>query len=155
MVKVGPSANFYARARAQAWDEEPEDAPHFAGIHRLDLHLTVHIAFVPDDARLFTALTTAYTVTPNERLAGTDEGFVWRTPDVPEDLRRAVFYVTPAEFARYVGDVAAMSETLGGLRTFVRVDGLRDHEVIRFVEHRILDSPFLRPEQAAMLERSW
>jgi hypothetical protein len=176
MVKVGPSANYYVRARAQAWEQDPAEAPFFDGIYRLDLHMNIGIAFVPDvshlappwsgdlmpaeqiirtpdQARLYTALVNTYTVTPNQRLAGTDEAFTWLSPDVPEELYGAVFYVTAEEFSDYTADIAALSETIGGLRTFVRVDTLRDHEVIRFVERRIVDSPLLLPRHAARLAR--
>lgn len=177
MTKVGPSANYYVRALPQAWDEDPDDAPYFDGIYSLDLNLTVGIAFVPDvsrhappwsadlmsadqvvgtpdQARLYTAMTSRYTVTPNARLAGTDETFTWLVPEMPEPVRRAVFYVTGDEFSRYTADIAALSESIGGVHSFVRVDQLRDHEVIRFVERRIVASPLLSPEHAWLLGRA-
>jgi hypothetical protein len=176
-VKISPSANYYVQAHPQAWEEDPDDAPLFDGIYGLDLHLNVGIAFVPevshlappwsgdlmpaeqiirtaDQARLFTALTTVYTVTPNARLAGTDDTFTWLAPEIPDELRRAVFYVTADEFGRYTADIATLSEFVGGLRTFVRVDQLRDYEVIRFVERRIVESPLLQPEDAWWLGRA-
>ena len=61
--------------------------------------------------------------------------------------------MSPAEFDRYAADLAALSEVAGALHSSVTVDQVRDYPVIAFVESRIVDSPWLRPRDRAMLGR--
>jgi hypothetical protein len=176
MVKVGPSANYRVRVRPYVWDD-PGRPELVEGIIDLSLQLYVSITFVPDvsdlappwtgdglppidqglstpaQARLYQALTASYVVTPHETLAGTSERFTFTWPgDEPGDPT-TVFYVTPAEFDRYAADLVALSDVAGSLHSAVTVDQVRDHEVIQFVESRIVDSPWLLPRDRAMLGR--
>jgi hypothetical protein len=177
MVKVGPSANYYVRVRPAAWEDPDGDPALFAGIFHVDLQYLVGITFVPDvsdlappwtgaslppsdepvrtagEARLSEALSSRYLVTPHPTLAGTTEQFSWSF-DGPADEPKTVFFVPPPEFDRYLGELDELSEEAGGVHSTVKVDDIRDrYEVIRFIERRILDSPFLLRQHAAMLER--
>jgi hypothetical protein len=180
MVKVGPSANYYVRARPEAWEySSPQDASLYEGVFQVALQFTVGIAFVPDisavappweegdvlpphgnrlttatQARLSAALSAYYVVTPNVSRAGTQDRFEWSTDDEPSQPR-TVFYVTPDDYRRYLAELDQLSEDeVGKIHSFVRVDALRDYEVIRFIEHRIVDSPYLLPGDATMLGRT-
>jgi hypothetical protein len=67
-----------------------------------------------------------------------------------------VFYVTAAEFARYAADLTGLTEVAGRLysgRLYSdrRVSELRGHEVITFIERRVVASPRLDPRHAALL----
>jgi hypothetical protein len=176
MVKVGPSANYRVRVRPYAWDN-PAQAELFDGVVDLSLQLYIPIMFVPDvsavappwtadalpplgerlstpeQARLSQALTASYVVTPNERLADRTERFTFTWPDEPSADPTTVFYVAPAEFDRYAADLDALADVAGALHSSVTVDQVRDRDVIQFVERRIVDSPWLLPRDAALLER--
>ncbi|ROO62080.1 hypothetical protein EDC02_4049 [Micromonospora sp. Llam0] len=167
-MKIKPSANFYVRVRRREWEEEPPASPVYNGMFTVTLNFTVPVAFVPEiasappwtdaslppdlvepataeQARLIEALTADYVVTPNGALAGTEEPFLRPTDDGGPDLPTVVFYVTGAEFARYADDLDQLSEVAGDLHSFARIADLREHEVIAFIERRIVPSPMLLP----------
>jgi hypothetical protein len=177
-MKIGNPANYYVRVRARGWDEEPEQAELYEGMYAVDLNQLVRVSFVPavtaarpwsldnlpadiadfttaQQARLHEVLLTDHSVTPDETRAGTEEQFDW-----PFDWdasspppRPTVFYVTSEEFARLSADLEDLTDIAGKLHSFVRRDEVADREVVRFIEHRILDSPLLSPRSAQMIGR--
>lgn len=177
-MKIGNPANYYVRVRARSWDEEPEQAALYDGMYSFDLNEVVSVSFVPavatprpwslddlpddiaeftttEQARVHELLGAEYSVTPDDDRAGTEEQFDWpydwdASPSPP---RPTIFYVTAEEFARLSGDLEALSDIAGNLHSFVRRDEVADHEVVRFIERRILDSPLLSPGSAHSIGR--
>jgi hypothetical protein len=168
-MKVRPTENYLVRVVHQEWEELPECAPHYAGVFSATLNHSVHISFVPDlsdiappwdpglvptdfdaidtsrQARMATVYVNLYVVTPNASLAGTEEWVDWppRPSGLPSTL---IFYVTPEEFERYAADLDGLAEESDEV-----VADLRDHEVIVFIERRIVASGFLAPPHAELL----
>ncbi|CAL9416364.1 hypothetical protein SUDANB95_01754 [Actinosynnema sp. ALI-1.44] len=165
-MKVSPRADFPVSVRPWAW-EAPEATAHlYDGVYLVTLNNVVSLAFVPDSgppwddtglphdfddittprqARVVAALSGGYAVAPHPELAGTAE------PYEPAGAGAGVvFYVTPEEFARYQDDLEALSATLGSVRSTETVSGLRDHEVVRFLD-RVVASGLLAPEDSRLL----
>ncbi|MBX6357384.1 MAG: hypothetical protein IRZ05_16215 [Micromonosporaceae bacterium] len=165
-MKISPSADYYVRVRPQEWDAVPASvAPLYAGIFEVDLNYLVDVAFVPDlssvappwdfsrlpanideittaeQARLATVFTSSYAVTPNDRLAGTQEAV--------DDC--VVFYVSTRDFSSYAKELERLAELAGSVHSMVRVSQLRGHQVIEFIEHGIVASGRLSPAHAAEL----
>ncbi|WP_433347195.1 hypothetical protein ACQP25_29390 [Microtetraspora malaysiensis] len=108
-----------------------------------------------EQARAFDLLISPYSVTPDEARAGTEEQFDWPF-DWDDPATRpcpTVFYVTPKGFARLSADLEELSDTAGRLHSFVRRSDVTEHEVVRFIERRILDSPLLTPDSAHSIGR--
>ena len=175
-MKVGSSANYNVRVRARAWDETAEQAALYDGIYTVDLNEVVSISFVPDAARPWSVddlpadiadfttaaqvrvlelLSAPYSVTPDHGRAGTQEQLDWPFdwPDPGEPPRPTIFYVSPDEFARYAADLDALSRIAGSVHSVVRRIDVADHDVVRFIESRILESPLLTPASAGALGR--
>jgi hypothetical protein len=164
-MKISPSADYYVQVRRQEWDEDPGAARLYAGIFQVDLNAVVDLAFVPDlssvappwdfsrlpadfdeiataeQARMATAFTSSYVVTPNDTLAGTQEAL--------DD--GVVFYVSTHDFSGYADELGRLAELTGSLHPTVRVSQLRDHQVIGFIERVIVASSSLSPAHAAEL----
>ncbi|WP_433412948.1 hypothetical protein ACQP1V_27300 [Microtetraspora malaysiensis] len=51
------------------------------------------------------------------------------------------------------GELEELSDTAGRLHSFVRRSDVTEHEVVRFIERRILDSPLLTPGSARSIGR--
>jgi hypothetical protein len=177
-VKVGSSANYNVRVRPRYWDEEPEQAALYEGMYIFDLNQVVSVSFVPavatprpwslddlptdladfttaEQVRILDLLTTNYSVTPDPERTGTEEQFDWPYDwdDPLPPPRPTVFYVTSQEFARLSADLQALSEIAGKVHSTVRREQVADHEVVRFIESRILDSPLLSPDSARAIGR--
>ncbi|MCI4065025.1 hypothetical protein MRQ36_21655 [Micromonospora sp. R77] len=177
-MKIGTPANYYVRVRARSWDEEPEQAALYEGMYSFDLNQLVWVSFVPavtiprpwslgdlpgdisefttsEQVRVYELLGTAYSVTPDETRAGTEEQFDWPYDwDAPlPPPHPTVFYVTPEEFDRLSADLDALSEIAGNVHSVVRRSEVLDHEVVRFIERRILDSPLFSPPNARSIGR--
>jgi hypothetical protein len=179
-VKVGSDANYTVRIRERGWEEPEEQRPLYAGIFTFDLNQVVSVSFVPDltgvsrpwsvdslpddieeftepwQARLIEALTAPYAVTPDPVRAGTEERFAWPWPveaGEPAMPPRTVLYVTPQEFAELSVDLAGLTEVAGRVHSVVRREAVAEHEAVRFVERRILDSPLLEPGDAQSVGR--
>lgn len=172
-MKAGPNPNFPVAVRHHSREVAPETAHLYEDVFDVTLNTTVHIAFVPDisdiappwdahllppngdiitsipQARVASVLLSTYVVTPNEEHAGTQE----RSDAPASEFQGVVFYVTCAEFERYRTDLSALSEITSATFPGVKVNDLRGHEVVTFIERRILDSAWLRPEDAMMLGR--
>jgi hypothetical protein len=179
-MKVGPKVNYPVGVRPQEWDEPNENAPLYRGIYAVTLNYTVDIAFVPDIsaiappwdrrmlpdnidtidtpemARLATALFSSYVVTPNDRMAGAEDRINRKPPPGMEhvDTSGVVFYVTAEEFARFATQLDDLVEIASDRHPGVRVEDLRDREVIAFIERRVVASPLLQPADAEMLGHS-
>jgi hypothetical protein len=167
-VKVSPKADYPIRVVPESEEREGPAERYFQGIYRVVLNQMVDVVFVPDvralappwdrgampagldevttpeRARLVTALLAVYAVTPNDALAGTEE----------RHEAGVVFYVTTAEFDRYAGELAELSEILFSRWPKETVSDLRGYEVVTFLERRVVGSAWLRPQDAAMLGRS-
>ncbi|MFC4145228.1 hypothetical protein ACFO0M_03065 [Micromonospora mangrovi] len=177
-MKIGNPANYYVRVRARSWDEEPEQAALYEGMYSFDLNQLVRVSFVPavtaprpwslDDvptdisdfttaqqARVHELLLTDYSVTPDDERAGTADQFDWpfEWTDPATRPRPTVFYVTADEFDRLSSDLEELSDVAGELHSFVRRSEVLEHEVVRFIERRILDSPLLTPDSANSIGR--
>jgi hypothetical protein len=179
-MKAGFSANYNVRIRACEWDEPPERAPLYTGMYTFDLNQVVSVLFVPDltdvgppwspaglpedpaevrtpqQARLLELLGASYAVTPNQALAGTEERFTWpfEWPYADDPIPRCtVFYVTLEEFDRYAADLDHLSELAGNIHSGVRRAQVLEHDVVRFMERRILDSSWLTPMDARAVGR--
>ncbi|WP_433333455.1 hypothetical protein [Spirillospora sp. CA-294931] len=175
-MKVGPNANFPVKVRHQSEEVFPETAHLYANVFAVSLNVTVDIMFVPDlsgsappwdvrtlpqdidvittvpQARMVSALLSTYVVTPNARYAGTEESF-GALGDGVDEPSGVVFYVTPAEFDRYRADLDALSEVTSPTFTGEKVNDLREYKVVAFIERRILDSAWLRSQDAITLGR--
>jgi hypothetical protein len=173
-VKVGPSSNYLVRVLREEW-ERPDRPELYRDVFEVTLNHAVTVMFVPDvsavappwdagrlpaglddlatveEARLASVLFSSYAVTPNADLAGTVE----RLTSPPGDGDPAlVRYVTPAEFERYLADLDRLNHVAGSLhQVTLRVDDLRDHEVIQFLEREVVAAPWLRAADARMLGR--
>jgi hypothetical protein len=177
-MKVGSSANYHVRVRARSWDESGEQAALYDDMYTFELNQVVSVSFVPDpavprpwsmeglpvdvadlttaeQARLLELLTAPYSVTPDQARAGTEEQSAWPFdwPDASEPPRPTIFYVTPEEFARYAADLDALSEIAGNVHSVVRRADVADHDVIRFIEDRMLESTLLTLQSARAVGR--
>lgn len=179
-MKVGSDANYNVRIRARAWEEDPGESERlYAGMWTFDLNQVVSVSFVPDltavprpwsvdalpddiddftqawQVRLVEVLTTSYSVTPDPERAGAEEQFPWPWPG--DDGRPmppcTVFYVTPEEFERLAADLAELSQVAGNVHSTVRRDEITDHEVVAFVERRVLGSPLFTADHARAVGR--
>lgn len=176
-MKVAPTADYTVRVLRQEWEEPDATAPMYRGIFAVGLQQLVDISFVPDVsglappwdyrllpdnldtietpemARLATALLSSYVVTPNDARSGTEERFTWPSTDGP-DTSGVVFYVTAEEFARYAADLDRLTAVAGSLYSDRQVSTLLDHEVIGFLERRVVASSRLEPRHAILLGRA-
>jgi hypothetical protein len=165
-MKISPSADYYVRVRPQEWDAVPAAvAPLYAGVFEVDLNFLVHVAFVPDmssmappwdfarlppnvdeittpeQARLNVAFTSSYVVTPNDKLADTQEPL--------DDC--VVFYVPTRDFSGYAEELGRLAHVVGGVHSMVRVSQLREYRVIGFIEQVIVASSWLSAAHAEKL----
>ncbi|MCI4065026.1 hypothetical protein MRQ36_21660 [Micromonospora sp. R77] len=177
-MKIGNPANYYVRVRARSWDEDPEQAALYAGMYAFDLNQLVRVSFVPvvtaprpwsldhlpaditefttpQQARVHELLLTDYSVTPDDERAGTAEQFDWPFDwtDPATRPRPTVFYATSDEFDRLSADLEKLSDFAGELHSLVQRSEVLDHEVVRFIERRILDSGLLTPDSANSIGR--
>jgi hypothetical protein len=176
-VKITPSADYYVGVEPKEWEAEEFARPLYAGIIEVLLHYAVSITFIPDissvappwdapvdpaplddqtpptQVRLYEALTSAYAVTPNDSLAGTEQQFLWPPDADPRYNTSTVFFVTATQFAKYSDDLVQLSEFATGLRSFTRLSELPAYDVLDFLEQRVLASAWLNPLHAASLGR--
>src|SRR5262249_9771760 len=110
-----------------------------------------------EDACLATVLDASYSVTPNDARAGTEDRLEWPAQDTPvghfESSTGGIFYVTNSDFASSTSDLQRLEEIVSDAWENEPVSRLRDYEVIRFIEERIVASPWLEPQDAMMLGR--
>jgi hypothetical protein len=176
-MKVSPKADFPIQVIPEVEEREGLVEGLFEGIFRAVLNHTVDVVFVPDvsavappwdyhtlpgsldglttveQARIVTAFTSPYLVTPNVELAGTVERVEWSADGEPEGSQSVVFYVMPAEFDRYAAELERLSELVFSKWPKERASDLRRFEVVLFLERKVVDSGWLDPEDAAMLGR--
>lgn len=154
-----PAADFAPDFRVQV--EEDDDEEHFRGIVTVALNEHVPVVFVPDvssvgppwrpdvipaqrdprttptQARMLTLVASEYVITPNERLAGTTETF-----DHPEDLdygagKSTLFYVTTAEFTRFVTELHGIRALAPASTQPPRASELGGYQVIELLRRRV------------------
>jgi len=177
-VKVGPTADYPVQVLRQAWEEEPSVAHLYSEAFAVSLNYLVHVAFIPDvsalvppwvagtlsplmatpqerlspaQAQVFSALSASYVVTPNAALAGTDERVRWPA-DADDEI--VVFYVTQAEYAGFVTELAELTGIVGDAYPDKRVSDLRRHQVVTFLERRVVGSDRLAGRHAILLGRA-
>jgi hypothetical protein len=181
-MKVGPRADYPVQViTEERYEDDPTIGPLYRGIYRVALNHLVAVLFVPEtgvgapnwdyrqlsekldaitiveDARLASVLDASYSVTPNDARAGSEDRLEWPAKDTPvghfDSSTGVTFYVTNADFARYAADLERLNEIVSDAWENEPVSRLRDYEVIRFIEERIVASPWLRPSHAMMLGR--
>jgi hypothetical protein len=177
-MKVSPKADYPVKVVAEPSEHEPPLARLYEGVYTAVLNHVVEVLFVPDIsalappwddhllpgsvdeltpelAALATALLATYVVTPNDALAGRDESFELPPDGDVNPSHGVVFYVTPAEFARYAVELARLAElNEDSFYAKETVSALRGYDVIAFVEGRVLASRWLAPRDAIMLGRA-
>lgn len=181
-MKVSPKADYPVQVTThERYEDDPRTGPLYRGIFRVVLNHQVAVLFVPEtgagapnwdyrdlsekldavstveDARLATLLVESYSVTPNDARADTEDRLPWPAQDTPaghfESSTGVIFYVTNAAFARYTADLQQLEGIVSDAWDNEPVSRLRDYEVIRFIEERIVASPWLEPYDAMMLGR--
>jgi hypothetical protein len=175
-MKPGPQADYPVKVYEEPSEHEPPTAQLFEGIFTAVLNHVVRVVFVPDvsavappwddhllpgtvnefttpeQARVDTAISSSYVVTPNDDRAGEDERFEWGLDDERGPWGGVVSYVASGEFDRYAVDLAALAElNEDSFYPKETVSALRGYEVIGFLERRVLASRWLQPQHAAML----
>ncbi|GLY01587.1 hypothetical protein [Actinoplanes sp. NBRC 101535] len=175
-MKLGFPPNYHVRVDSLAWSLPDGEAALHEGTYRVDLNRVVVVTFVDDlavagppwsadslpepgtdltdpvQARLSVLLSAVYAVTPNAALAGRSERF--ERPWAADGSRDgAVFYTGVEEFAVLRADLEELGDIAGGVHSVVQRDTLIEHPVIRFLEDRVLDSPWLRADHAEALGR--
>jgi hypothetical protein len=178
-MKIGSPANYYVRVRFAGWEDTAERAALYRGVYTVTLNMGPEFAFVddltkvgppwlesslppeangelvdPEMVRLLALLESWYTVTPNAELAGRTDRFAlpWGFEDRQQGV---VFYTSPAEFAVLLDDLAALADTpAANVHSVVRHDDVPDHPVIRFIEDRVLTSPWLHPRDLQSVGRT-
>jgi hypothetical protein len=179
-MKVSPKADYPVQVITEEnYEDDPSTGPLYRGIFRVVLNHMVAVLFVPEtgvgapnwdyrqlsaeldavttieDARLATVLDATYSVTPNDARAGTEDRLEWPAQDTPvghfESSTGVIFYVTNSDFARYTADLQRLEGIVSDAWENEPVSRLRDYEVIRFIEERIVASLWLEPYDAMML----
>jgi hypothetical protein len=118
----------------------------------------------PEQIRVLEISHTPYSVTPDDERADTAHQIHWQGVWPPEDdfLTPSnspppvftVFFITDDEFTRLSTDLEELTHIAGQVQSTVRHSEVADHEAVRFVDQRILDSPWLRPRHAASVGRT-
>lgn len=177
-MKVSPKADYPVKVYHEPDERDRPAAELFDGIFTVVLNHSVTIRFIPDasalappwderalpdevttaaQARVVAASSARYVVTPNAALRGRADEVRERVVDPFGDSYeawRAVFYVTGEEFERYAAELPRLAALEPHrLHAETRVSALRGYQVITFIEDRVLASPLLRPEDAALLGR--
>lgn len=181
-MKVGSDANYVVRVLERGWFEPEEQESLYQGMYRFDLNQVVTVAFIPrvtpegppwsdegfpgdrahfttpEQVRTVEVLTAPYSVTPDDERAGTVQQLEGppEGPIRPDDAPpvQTVFFVTTEEFDRLSADLASLFDIAGEVQSMVRHSEVADHEAVRFVDRRILDSPWLQPQHAASVGRA-
>jgi hypothetical protein len=181
-LKVSPKADYPVQViTEERYEDDPRTGPLYRGIFRVVLNHMVAVLFVPEtgvgapnwdyqhlsekldaittveDARLASVLGASYSVTPNDARAGTEDRLEWPAQDTPvghfDSSTGVIFYVTNPDFARYAADLERLNGIVFDAWENEPVSRLRDYGVIRFIEERIVASPWLGPSDARMLGR--
>jgi len=109
-----------------------------------------------EQVRLLEVLSKGYSVTPDDTRAGTMERLPWlfEWPPSDNDFWSAdeppptptVFFVSTEEFDRLSADLSGLTSVAGSVQSTVRHSQVADHEVVRFIDQRII--PALNPFDA-------
>ena len=101
----------------------------------------------PNEARWLELVTSGYGVTPSTDRASRIEQVG------PPDLRSTIFYVTPAEFDRFLPELHELAEQTDDVVSSPTRAQVLDRAVVRFIDETILDSPHLRWHHADLVGR--
>jgi hypothetical protein len=118
----------------------------------------------PEQIRMLEISHASYSVTPDDERAGTvmqiawpyewpPEGNILTPPDEPPPVF-TVYFVSLDEFTRLSSDLEDLTHVAGNVHSMVRHSKVADHEAVRFIDQRILDSSWLRPRHAASVGRT-
>ena len=180
-MKLGFRRDFAVQVRHQERDEKEEwGAVFYRGIFSLTLNQLISILFIPDfprtpetwpptilegvdkvqsttEARLYMTESADYVVTPDAYLAGQQE--VIPLPAIPslrggiKASQVVVFYVTPAQFARFSRELPLIEEQTYWVTQFVRVHNIAHFECIKFIQNCIISSPYFSHNHAKIIGR--
>jgi hypothetical protein len=173
-MKVNPRTDYPVRVRPLSMEVEPSVAALYAGGYEVAFNYMVTFSFVPDlgttapaydrallpenldevatpeQARLEAVLFAEYAITPNDRLAGTNE----RLPAPPWAdgwPGGVVSYVRAEQFARFAIDLEALVPDLCALYSDTPISRLGGHPALDFAvrltaEPWFTDGSWLRDE---------
>jgi hypothetical protein len=176
MTKLSNDADYRVSVRPMPWDVPGPESKYFAGIYTVSLNSHVEISFVPDvsnecppwsadlvpngddvaserEARVYQVLMSLYSVTPNARLAGTEEPIELETGSSPPD-QGAVWYLAPDDWQTLMDELENLTETAYSEVHFVRFSQIADTRLARFLESRFLPSGRLSRRHLEILHRA-
>jgi hypothetical protein len=187
MTKLTNEADFRIYVHPERWEYEAPEAEFFDGIYSVALNSHVRLSFVPDvseicppwsrdvlpdehisserDARLVQILTTRYSVTPNARLAGTDEVIQLASGNPPPGLDPVgaelsgprygtVWYVAPDDWQPLMDELEHLMEEAYSDVHSVRFSQIAETRLARFLEERFLPSGKLSAMHLEVLRRA-
>jgi hypothetical protein len=174
MTKLVYDADFRLYVYPEMREYDESERPYFEGIYLVPLNSHAQIYFVPDvsdvcppwtreaiadigrisserDARIFQVLTSEYSVTPNARLAGTEEVVRLLTRVEPPDpdpwaaepklpTHGVVWYVAPDEWRSLHAELEQLNEVAHSEVSSVRFSQIDGTRLARFLEERFLPS---------------
>jgi hypothetical protein len=108
----------------------------------------------PTQARVLSVLHARYPVTPNATLAGTVERLDPPAEGEPGIPGRVVWYITPAEYDRYAGELAELLDIVSIDLPDRPVSELRGYAVVEFLRDHVADPSWLHPYDAMLLGRT-
>ena len=150
--------------------EEPQLAALYEGIFVVVLNICVHFRFVPavdesappwpadqeppadefttaEQMRWYELTRSRYCVSFSQTRAGRVEAL---GPLQPPSV---VFYVTPAEFMHYTGELTQLADMTGEPGVRLHRDTVLDRDVMRLIDERILGRPGIDPGYARAVGR--
>lgn len=185
-MKAPHDYDFRISVQQERWEVDPAESHLYEGIYTVLLNTLVSISFVPDvsriappwdvheiadrdpvttdlDARLLTALTSEYTVTPGTKPSGGEDRIPLLPGDLPPWLEESagpgdrsevgtVWYVGADEWPGLAAELADLDSRTSLVR-FVRHSELGSTYLGRFLDDRFLRSPHLAPEHRRILGR--
>jgi hypothetical protein len=176
MTKRAYDADFWIYVRPETWDVEGPESQFFAGIYTARLNSFVEISFVPDvsdacppwipelvpnggdvsserEARVFQALMTAHSVTPNAQLAGQEEIVELQRGEVPP-RHGVVWYVAPDDWPPLTDELENLTQRAYSEVHSVRFSQISDTRLAGFLEERFLPSGKLSARDLSILRRA-
>jgi hypothetical protein len=196
MSKLRPEVDFRVAVSSEELEQSENESRFFRGIYTVSLNDHVRVSFVPDASesyppwnaylapafdnlaserkmRLFQVLTSRYSVTPNARLAGTEEVVKLLPRTVPSDLdpweaevadwpsAGVVWYVAPQEWPVLDADLQdlpdrsiALGRSAGiGCPLYLHISEMTGTPLARFLNDRFVASGRLAERDLRVLCR--
>lgn len=162
--------------RRQTVEEHPDRAALYEGIYELHLNRNVSVMFVPtfertahhwpprlpddldaiqtaQEARLYTAAMSDYTVTP-------DDSRAWQVETIPHEALGddpwhdgTLFFMSSDFFAVYDRELEALAARTPGLHDGIPISEIQELFVIQFVLGRVLGPPYFSPQDRDALSQ--